>query len=774
MKSKKLFFVGLCFVSLVLSSTSSQKNVDYSYENPIEENIVNSLNLDYKRNGNGYSIKNGRTISNAVYDEQGNLISISSSRNDTKKSRTKDVKQMSQVPSNVVNTNLIYDDDNRLVNISTINQNISFIRDKNIIKKVEINGDVMFGNKIIENNKVVQEFANKTQIVKTQLASNKYAVKYGNLNEFSITTNNNEYPTSIVESGSGKVTYYDYDSDGILTSLENEYGKISRTNDYLKNNSFGLQLISNFSNNSLLLSFEDSTSSHQLTKVYDSNNLSFFEFDGREIYTIKTSDSISGYDGYDDILGNAERYTFNNLGYLTSVTNNGELVKKYSYDDYGKLTGSFAEGILNQYIYDNSGNLRSEEANNDTIVYQYDNDKNLNQLTSINGEKLEYDDLGNLVHFKESDFAWDGGQLLKSSVINGKSSKYEYGADKIRTKRVVGDRSIDYQYFNGYLMASNDNNKGVTLYFYDDENHALGFTFNEEIYVYVKDPLGVIRGIINKKMEPVVVYSYDDWGTPFVEYCSSQDVMMANMIIYKDYVYDYESNLYYLGSRYYSPEIRRFISQDNLEKVGETGSKDYNYNLYSYCNNNPIMLSDQFGYEAITLTFSTLFLVFACVIALVVVSFLVTKIMEEVVKAFKPYLYNISNKLTQTKNDFYNLVNKFKKEALLAFGEYILTIWMWWVDNGKQEHHHIIAKTSSKCATARRLFTVTYKYSINDEANMVWLKYRLHKHLHTDAYYFAVNTYTVLGNNLGGKYLFLAHLAEIKGALLLLNSSLIF
>ena len=108
----------------------------------------------------------------------------------------------------------------------------------NAIKKVEINGDVMFGNKIIENNKVVQEFANKTQIVKTQLASNKYAVKYGNLNEFSITTNNNEYPTSIVESGSGKVTYYDYDSDGILTSLENEYGKISRTNDYLKKQFF--------------------------------------------------------------------------------------------------------------------------------------------------------------------------------------------------------------------------------------------------------------------------------------------------------------------------------------------------------------------------------------------------------------------------------------------------------------------------------------------------------------------------------------------------------
>lgn len=555
--------------------------------------------------------------------------------------------------------------------------------------------------------------------------------------------------------------------------MENEYGKVIKTDETIKNNSFGSQLFTQYSDDSLLVSFENNTNYHQLRKVETSNDLFSLNFDDKPIYSILLNDSQTGYDGYDDVFGNSEKYTFNNLGYLTSVSNSGTLTKKYSYDDYGKLTYSFNQGISNYYTYDDSGNLRTEISNIETTTYQYNNENNLNQLTAINDNPLKYDEIGNLVYFDGDSFSWDGGQLLEGSIINGKTTKYCYGADKIRTRRIVDEKTIEYQYFNGHLVASRDNT-GTTLYFYDDENHALGFEYNNTIYLYVKDPLGVIRGIVNERMEPIVIYDYDDWGTPSIKYCSSENILSANMVLYKDYVYDSESNLYYLGSRYYSPEIRRFISQDNLEKVGETGSKDYNYNLYSYCNNNPIMLSDQFGYEAITLTFSTLFMLFACVVAFVVVSFLVTKIIDEVIKVFKPYYYNISSKLTQTKNDFYNLVNKFKKEALLAFGEYILTIWMWWVDNGKQEHHHIIAKTSSKCYTARQLFTVTYKYNINDEANMVWLKYRLHKHLHTDAYYSAVNTYTVLGNNLGGKYLFLAHLAEIKGALTLLNATLIF
>ena len=54
------------------------------------------------------------------------------------------------------------------------------------------------------------------------------------------------------------------------------------------------------------------------------------------------------------------------------------------------------------------------------------------------------------------------------------------------------------------------------------------------------------------------------------------------------YVYDDETELYYLKSRYYRAELERFISADAL----------VNDNLYSYCFGNPIVFSDANGYEA--------------------------------------------------------------------------------------------------------------------------------------------------------------------------------
>lgn len=44
--------------------------------------------------------------------------------------------------------------------------------------------------------------------------------------------------------------------------------------------------------------------------------------------------------------------------------------------------------------------------------------------------------------------------------------------------------------------------------------------------------------------------------------------------------------MYYLRSRYYDPEIRRFISADNVDYLGVDGSP-LSYNLFNYCINNP-------------------------------------------------------------------------------------------------------------------------------------------------------------------------------------------
>ena len=60
----------------------------------------------------------------------------------------------------------------------------------------------------------------------------------------------------------------------------------------------------------------------------------------------------------------------------------------------------------------------------------------------------------------------------------------------------------------------------------------------------------------------------------------------------------HESGLYYLESRYYNPEIGRFINADSLVS---TGQGVLGYNMFAYCNNNPVIRIDENGEFGVTL-----------------------------------------------------------------------------------------------------------------------------------------------------------------------------
>ena len=57
------------------------------------------------------------------------------------------------------------------------------------------------------------------------------------------------------------------------------------------------------------------------------------------------------------------------------------------------------------------------------------------------------------------------------------------------------------------------------------------------------------------------------------------------------YYYDSETGLYYLMSRYYDPEVGRFINVDGLVSTGGF----LGFNMFAYCKNNPVMYSDPTG-----------------------------------------------------------------------------------------------------------------------------------------------------------------------------------
>lgn len=66
-----------------------------------------------------------------------------------------------------------------------------------------------------------------------------------------------------------------------------------------------------------------------------------------------------------------------------------------------------------------------------------------------------------------------------------------------------------------------------------------------------------------------------------------------NPFRYRGYYYDSETGLYYLKSRYYDPEVGRFINMDDIDYLDPENLNGLN--LYAYCLNNPVMLTDSTG-----------------------------------------------------------------------------------------------------------------------------------------------------------------------------------
>ena len=64
---------------------------------------------------------------------------------------------------------------------------------------------------------------------------------------------------------------------------------------------------------------------------------------------------------------------------------------------------------------------------------------------------------------------------------------------------------------------------------------------------------------------------------------------------YRGYYYDADLDLYYLATRYYDPEVRRFVTADDPSYLGANGDL-VGYTLFAYCSNNPIMYVDPTGH----------------------------------------------------------------------------------------------------------------------------------------------------------------------------------
>ena len=121
----------------------------------------------------------------------------------------------------------------------------------------------------------------------------------------------------------------------------------------------------------------------------------------------------------------------------------------------------------------------------------------------------------------------------------------------------------------------------------------MSVTYDGAEYFYLKNAQGDVTGLVNSSGTQMVAYTYDAWGNPLTTTGTMADTLgKLNPFRYRGYVYDTETGLYYLGSRYYNPETGRFINADNQLS---TGSDLTGMNLFAYCGNNPVNRIDPTG-----------------------------------------------------------------------------------------------------------------------------------------------------------------------------------
>ncbi len=149
-------------------------------------------------------------------------------------------------------------------------------------------------------------------------------------------------------------------------------------------------------------------------------------------------------------------------------------------------------------------------------------------------------------------------------------------------------------------------------FFYDADGTPSGIRYKNgdsiNDYYFVCNWRGDVTEIYDSTGVLAANYSYDAWGKVVsvtdasgAAITSSTHIANVNPIRYRGYYYDTETSLYYLKSKYYDPQVKRFLNADDSDILQEEQNCLLQYNIYTYCFNNPANMNDDEGEMSITL-----------------------------------------------------------------------------------------------------------------------------------------------------------------------------
>ena len=609
-------------------------------ESPNYNNTYIQNNMTYDTSGN-YATAKTNQAGNTVYysyDVNGNVTSAEDGEeNQTSYTYNKD-NSMASVSSEEVRNEYSYDEKGSIVTITHNGFNYDFSYDDygNLLS-TNVGNAALTTNTYLKNNGELQ---------KTDFANGDYVEYcYDNFNRITQLKGENGVIAEFIYNKKGKVakvvdysakrtTMYYYDFTGAVS------GNYCQTEDDIVLYFLGVNENGEKVEKTNIAGFE-----RTITSGVD-NGAPFVESDGvsvsrksdefKRVTSVETEDTQKNavfITNYEYTSGNSANsttslvskitqkyknnslvnyeYSYDGNGNITDVKRNGTKIAQYGYDGLNQIT-NYADsttGIFARFNYDNSGNItkiniyklkQNGWIPSDLIsvkTYTYSDTNWKDKLTEYNGTNITYDESGNPLSYRDGmSFAWEKGRNLKTVSTGSNTITMQYDSEGLRTQKKYNDERINYYYDNNKNLTGMDASGIVLFFHYDSNGNVIAMSRYGNKYYYVKNLQGDIEKIVDSSGKTVVTYTYDVFGK-IISQTDTSDCDLANInpFRYRGYVYDSETGLYYLKSRYYDPVTGRFL---NADMYCDTQSNIFETNMFAYCNNNPVNQRDPEGTDA--------------------------------------------------------------------------------------------------------------------------------------------------------------------------------
>ena len=276
------------------------------------------------------------------------------------------------------------------------------------------------------------------------------------------------------------------------------------------------------------------------------------------------------------------RYVYNDAGLLEKAHeyfDGTDLEINYVYDVYGQLLqASYSDGRRYIYEYDDFGNRVKYSDNTDSITASYDGN---DQFESLNGNRVECDEAGNITGLGNSKFSYNDNNAL---IEDGKRS-YKYNALGLRVEASGQEQTIRFLHLLDdlfYVLAeTGDTNK---RYLWIDGQCVGQIEDDNRVLFFFEDHLGSIRSAMDLAGNIVGYAEYTPFGKP-------ERRISGVRFGFAGEEQDDDSKVY-LRARYYVPETGRFLSKDpTLPDL----MSEYKQNRYAYAANSPLNYKDRDG-----------------------------------------------------------------------------------------------------------------------------------------------------------------------------------